>query len=387
MYRIGIFSDTYIPQINGVVTVIRLMEKELTRLGQKLYIFAPSHPQQNNHYSNLVKKAQIAQQVYRFPSFKFIFQKHYRVAIPFMRQASKILPTLDIVHSHTPFSMGLLASWTARKYDLPHIHTYHTFYAEYRHYIPQIIRPPRKMAETYSSYFCNKCHCVIAPSNRIKEELVGYGLEVPIISLPFGIDMERFNSPQKVNQDLSNRLDLDGGKDLLLYVGRLGEEKNIGFLLRAFGKLLSLKSDVRFIIVGDGPMRRELEEQAKRRLGHKVIFTGFIDENLLLDLYRKANIFVFASKTETQGIVILESFASGTPAVCLGEMGVLDLVEDGENGLLVSEDEDEFAKACYKLLVNRDKLKLMGEKAKEKAYSMSSLHSSEKLLQIYEHFV
>lgn len=386
MYKIGLFTDTYTPQINGVVTVIRTMEKELARLGHQVYVFAPSHPEKYGDQNQPVHKDQKRESVFRFPSFKFIFQDEYRVAIPYNRRAFQILSTLDVVHSHTPFSMGLLALRVANKYDLPHIHTYHTFYAEYRHYIPKFLRPSRKIAEAFSSYFCNKCRLVIAPSNQIKRELENYGLQTPVQSLPSGVDMERFNSGHSLDRDPRGILGIDDQEDLLLYVGRLGREKNIDFLLRSFKHLLSFKNKVRLVIAGGGPEKNKLEKKAANQLGDRVIFTGYIEDDLLSGLYRQADLFVFASKTETQGVVIMEAFASKTPVVCIGEMGVLDLVEDGKTGLLVDEDEEKFALACLRLLENRDDLKLIGKKAKQKAYMMSSRRFARKLVKIYDYF-
>lgn len=384
MYKIGIFTDTYTPQINGVVTVIRMMEKELARLGHKAFIFTPSHPDKSNLHPDRSENQPDAENIYRFPSVKFIFQPEYRVAIPYNRKASQLLPSLDVIHSHTPFSMGLLAHRTAAKYDLPHIHTYHTFYAEYRHYIPALFRPPRKLAETFSSYFCNRCHCVIAPSNEIKKELEGYGLETPIVTFPFGVDMERFQAKDEPKLNPANLFKIKKDEKIMLSVGRLGKEKNIDFLLTSFKHLLSYRNDVKLIIAGDGPERHKLKKKAQKDIGDKVIFTGYIEEELLNALYRKADIFVFASKTETQGIVILEAFASGTPVVCIGKMGVLDLMEDNKTGVLVNEDEEEFASACDRLLENRERRELMGKKARAKAFSMSSRHCTKELVKLYE---
>jgi len=369
--KIGIFTDTYLPEINGVVTVIQLMERELGREGHEVYIFAPAHPNQDDDRA----------EVYRFPSFKFIYYEGMRVAIPYNRKALKIIPTMDIIHSHDPFSLGLLALWASRRYQIPHIHTYHTFYAEYRRYLPRPIRPSRKVAERLSRAFCNRCDAIIAPSSQMKRELENYGITSPIYPLPFGVDEEEFFPRTTWNVREALHLPTE---DLLLYVGRLGWEKNIDFLLRAFQRLLSFRSGVRLIIAGDGPQRAVLERYAEELgIAPYVIFTGHLPRERLIDLYRQATLFVFASKTETQGIVLVEAMMAGTPPVALGEMGVLDVVASGERGLLVGEDEEEFARACQRLLEDREEREKLGAAAQRWARSQSARASTERLLEIY----
>jgi glycosyltransferase involved in cell wall biosynthesis len=369
--RIGIFTDTYLPEINGVVTVIRLMERELRKKGHEVYIFAPAHPGQDNART----------EVYRFPSLRFIFYKEMRVAIPYSRKALKIIPTMDIIHSHDPFSIGLLALWASRRYQIPHIHTYHTFYAEYRRYLPRLIRPSRRMAEWLSRAFCNRCDVIIAPSLQMKRELDHYGITSPIHPLLFGVDEEEFS--HKISWNVGEALNLSAG-DLLLYVGRLGWEKNIDFLLRAFQRLLSFRSGARLIIVGDGPHRAALERYAEELgIAPDVIFTGYLPQERLIDLYKQATLFVFASTTETQGLVLQEAMMAGTPPVAVGAMGVLDVVASGERGLLVLRDEEEFARACFYLLEDEGERRRLGAAAQRWARSQSVQTSIRRLLEIY----
>ncbi len=238
------------------------------------------------------------------------------------------------------------------------------------------------MAEFLSRAFCNRCDAIIAPSLPMTRELESYRITKPIYPLPFGVDEEEFF--QEVTWDVREAFHLPT-EDLLLHVGRLGWEKNIDFLLRAFQRLLSLSEDVRLIIAGDGPQRAALERYA-RELGVApyVIFTGYLPREKLIDLYKQAALFVLASKTETQGIVLVEAMMAGTPPVAIGEMGVLDVVASGERGILVEEDEEEFAQACLHLLQDERERQRLEEAARRWACSQSAQASTRRLVEIYE---
>lgn len=370
--RIGIFTDTYFPEVNGVVTVIQMMERELRRVGHEVYIFAPAYPGQGGARA----------EVYRFPSLRFVFYEGMRVAIPYNRTALDVIPTLDLIHSHDPGPIGLLALWASRRYHIPHIHTYHTFYAEYRRYLPMPLRPLRRIVGQLSRAFCNHCDAIIAPSLQMKRELESYGITRPIYPLPFGLDEEEFS--HEINWNVRAALNLLT-EDLLLYVGRLGIEKNLDFLLRAFERLLSYRQDVRLLIAGDGPQHKVLKRYAaKRGIAPYVIFTGCLDRGKLIDLYKQATLFTFASKTETQGIVLVEAMMAGTPVVAIGEMGVLDIVTSGETGILVREVEEEFAQACHRLLQeDGEERQKLGAAARRWACSHSAQASTRRLLEIY----
>jgi len=371
--RIGIFTDTYVPDINGVVTVVRLMERELRKLGHEVIVFAPSHPGAHGTESD----------VFRFRSVRFIFYSGMRVALPYDRRAFQILRTLDIVHSQDPFSVGLVGFWAAVRYQIPHIHTYHTLYTEYRKYLPLPIRPSRRMVEHMSRIFCNRCDAVIAPSKSIEQALLRYGIHVPIYVLPFGVDTEAFLQPEVWN--LRETLGLPHHAAILLHVGRLGWEKNVEFIIRSFQYIVALRSDTWLVLVGDGPHRPVLERLVRElNLVNKVIFLGRIPKEQLIDAYRQATLFVFASKTETQGLVVMEALTAGLPVVALNAMGVRDFILQGKTGLLVEEDEKLFADACLSLLNDPEWRKTMGQTARQWAMARSAQASALQLVAIYE---
>jgi 1,2-diacylglycerol 3-alpha-glucosyltransferase len=335
-----------------------------------VHIFAPTYPGWHRNEPG----------VHRFPSLRFLFYPGMRMALPYNRRAFQIIPSLNVIHSHDPSSLGLLALRASRRHQIPHVHTYHTFYAEYRHYLPRPLRPTRRMVVRISRAFCNLCDGVIAPSLQMKRELESYGIKRPIHPLPFGVDAEEFS--REIEWNVRGELGLPT-EDLLLFAGRLGKEKNLTFLLHAFRRLLSYRNTVRLIIAGDGPQRQTLQRYATE-LGivPYVVFTGLLERKRLIDLYKQA-LFVFASKTETQGLVLVEAMMAGSPVIAVGKMGVLDVVHPGETGILVEENEDEFALACRRLLEDKAEREKMGKAAHQWASSQTAQASTRKLLEIY----
>jgi 1,2-diacylglycerol 3-alpha-glucosyltransferase len=377
--RIGIFSDTYFPQINGVSTVLGLLFRELRERGHRPLLFVPDYP-------GVERGEDEAEGIYRFPSFPFPFHKESRVVIPLSRQAYRRLSELEIIHSHTPFSLGLLALWASRTFALPHIHHYHTLFTEYRYYLPWPIRPSRRMAERISTAFCNRCTAVITPSRPMKAELESYGITRPIYALPFGIDEREFS--QEIDWDVRRALKIPEDEPLLLHSGRLAREKNIEFLLRAFQEMLQARGDLWLVLTGGGPERPALERYvAELGIRDRVIFTGYLPREQLIELYREADLFIFASKTETQGLVLVEAMAAGTPVVALGERGVLEVVQDGVNGLLPPEEEQSYATVVLGLLADRERRERLSQGAREYAHEIGAQHAVEQLLGIYNRFV
>ncbi|MFN4217747.1 MAG: glycosyltransferase family 4 protein [Candidatus Bipolaricaulia bacterium] len=375
--KIGIFTDTFTPQINGVTSVLEELNRVLTRQGHEVFIFAPAYSRAQRNENG---------HIFRFPALTAYFHKDSRVVIPYDRRASAVFPTLEVVYSHTPVSMGLLALRVARRYNLPHVHTYHTLFTEYLHYLPRWIRPTRRMAERISAAFCNRCDAITTPSHAMREELLRYGVARPIYVLPFGVDIEPFERP--VRTDVRAALGLAPDEFFLLYAGRLGIEKNLHFLLRAFRVLLDHWENpqpIRLVLAGGGPHRPLFEEYSKELgLTERVLFTGFIPRDELIDYYRAADLFVFASKTETQGLVLVEAMAAGLPAVAVRAMGVTDIVFDGETGILVPEDENIFAQTVRELLQDPQRREQLRAGATRKAHQMSIQHSVTKLIEIFE---
>ena len=371
--RIGLFSDMYIPEICGPTSVVRGLKEELEQLGHEVYIYAPQYPE---HYEE-------EERVYRFRAQPFLFYKTSQFALPYNREAARTFSHLDIVHSHTPFSLGSVAIFASYHHLLPHLHTFHGYLTGYRHYLPRPIRPPAKVVEGFSALFCNRCTTVLTPSSPMKEELLRYGVHRPIHVLPFGVNLAAFD--QEPVWEPREALHISDTAPLFLCSGRLAQEKNLYFLLRAFAEIHKELPQSILVLTGDGPAREALQDEASRlALEEAVLFTRFLNYDKLIDLYRTADLFLFASKTETQGLVLVEAMAGGTPVVAIGKLGVLDIVKDDVNGIFVSEDTREYARAALALLEDRIRYEKLRAGALETAQVLSTRNCTQRLLEHYE---
>jgi 1,2-diacylglycerol 3-alpha-glucosyltransferase len=372
---IGLFTDTYLPQINGVTTLMPIMERLFREQGHKVYVFAPSYDKP--------RWSRESEHIFRFPAFKFAFHKDSRITLPFHKEARSIFRELDIVHSQTPFSLGVLGIRLSRKYQIPHLHTYHTLFTEYLHYFPKYLRPSPKIVGKVSVAFCDRCDAVTVPSTPMKEELISYGVKVPVHTLPFGLDMNDFAGEPKVN--LREQLNIAEDEKILLCTGRLSHEKNVEFVIESFAKIQAEIPKSKLIIVGDGPARKDFEiSAAELNVAEKVIFTGFVQWQDIIDYYKQADLFVYGSKTETQGIVYMEAMASGLPAIAVGEMGALEAIRDGETGYLVKEDVTAFSDAALKLLGDSELHAEFSKNAMAFAEEMSMQSTLSQLEDIYD---
>jgi len=371
--RIGLFSDAYLPEISGVTTTVSWLKEELERLGHEVYVYAPSYKGHRETDDHIV----------RFPAGRFAFHKASRVALPLSIEASRSFGRLDIVHSHTPFSLGFAAIGAASRHRIPHVHTYHTHLTEDRRYLPRPLRPRARETERFVAAFCNRCTTVTAPSTPIRDELVRYGVTRPIHVFPFGVKLALFQ--QEAVWSPRAALRIPEHAPVYLYVGRLAMEKNLPFLLRAFKRIREADPRAVLVLAGDGPKRADLEALSEEAgLREAVRFAGFLAHPQLVDLYKVSDLFLFSSKTETQGLVLVEAMAGGVPAVAIGALGVLDVVQDGVNGLLAPEDEDEFARAALELMADPQAYARLKDGARATAEALSTHHSTLRLLQIFD---
>lgn len=372
--KIAMFTETYIPQRNGVATSVFLYKKALEERGHKVYV--------------VTTVGDNTEDIFVLKSSQFKYESNHVIPL-----GGRLLPVFDfvrskgveVIHSHAPFALGLRALATQKYLKLPHVHTYHTLLVEYRHYIPKPLTPSKESVAEFSAWFCNMVNRIVAPTENIKQELVRYGVVKPVHVIPTGIDVDSFERPSSF--DVRHRHGISKNTKLLLYVGRLAKEKNVMFLLQVLKNLLIRKHDVHLVLVGDGPERSQLEEEAKRlEIEDKLTFTGALPREHLVNYYQQADLFVFASTTETQGLVVLESLASGTPVVAVAKMGVANVLREGEGALLLEEvDLQKFVDRVESLLSDS---KLYGEmKLKGKMYVKKhwSIHKTvEELEKVYE---
>ncbi len=349
-------TDTYTPQINGVVTSIRSSAEELIRRGHEVYILAPDFNSSQSSEEN----------VFRFPSTGFPIRaiKEFQVSRGYGSIIQKLRQLdIDLIHSHVPGSMGLKAIPISRYLKIPHIHTYHTFWPDYVHYVPLGSRYTKMTAERYSSLFCNRCDGIVAPTKKIQDALIQYGTRSPIRIIPSGIKTGDF-SDSKTN-DLHEKFGIPEGRKILVYAGRIVREKNVPFLLEVMDQIVHKMNSENYhlLLLGDGAVREELEEKAVLKdLSGFISFAGFRPHEEVMEIFHQSDLFVFASVTETQGLVLLEAMASGIPAVVVDALGIGDVMTDGKGGFPVPEDPEVFSRTVLDLMENPD---LYAKKKKE----------------------
>lgn len=361
--KIGFFTDSYRPYISGVVRSIDTFSRELIRRGHEVYIFAPRYPSTGENEVN----------VYRFPSFHTPFYPDFYIGLPVPWPAKKYILqwNLDVIHVHSPFLLGQLGAFFARKLDLPLVFTYHTLYDQYVHYSPIATGLVRKGVLTIARNFCNRCDLVITPTKVIRELIKGYGVTTPVVPIPTGIEPERFQRGDAGY--LRRNFGIPEDELILLFVGRIGKEKNLDYLLEAFSLVLQRSRQVSLVLVGNGPEMENLQERS-RELGiaDKVIFTGFLEPEMVSAAYRSADIFVFPSVTETQGLVLAEAMAAGLPVVAQAAFGSLAMVKDRVTGYLCREGKEKFAELILSLVEDADLRQRMGAAARSRAKRLSA---------------
>jgi 1,2-diacylglycerol 3-alpha-glucosyltransferase len=368
--RIAVFTDAYSPQINGVVTSVTNLVLGLRELGHEVTVVAPKHPQQVPEPG-----------VIRLRSTAYRPQPEQRWAFPpslrKMWQFNKL--DFDLIHTHGAL-MPIMGIGVGRLLSVPVVHTYHTRFRDYIHYAPfyatlaWLITSERWYARTTRTgrrvtrqlkkgldkstqtlfavadvWFCNRCLELITPAAPMALELEEMGVRTPVTVIPNGIDLDRLTAPQA---DPFPGLGVPKGTKRLLTVSRLGKEKSIDGLLERFVLILQTQPDTRLVIVGDGPERQALERYAAQ-LGVEsaVIFTGYVPASQVGGFYQHADVFVFASTSETQGLVALEAAACGCPVVARAEMGIISCVLNDETGFLVHpNDKPGFAEKTLQLL-------------------------------------
>lgn len=360
-YRIAHFTNTYLPFIGGVPLSVDLFRRYLQKRGDKVIVYAPSFDGKTADDGDVRRLPSIRQ--VSGTDFSLPLPFSFKPVIDFGREA------FDAVHVHHPFLLGEMGMRLARDHRLPLVFTYHTQYERYVHYIPLDKNLARKAIIEHAAEFASRCDLVIAPTSDIEKVLRDRGVESAIEVLPTGIEYELYEKADGA----AGRQDLEIPADapLLLTVGRVAEEKNLPYLLTACLKVLERQPDAWMVFVGDGPAEATLKEQAQNagEAGQRVKFAGRRSGEALRDAYAAADVFVFASTSETQGMVVTEAMAAGSPVVALDADGVREVLRDGENGRMLPLDspEQDFADAVSVLLEDEGQRESMREAARATA--------------------
>lgn len=376
--RILFVSECYHPVRNGIVSVIDTLMEQLVRRGHEVMIVAPSHPKVGLEPENVV----------RVPSLPNPFYPDYPAAIPWVRQLPETINAFkpDIVHTHSFMWLSRFALKHSQRRDIPVITTFHTLVTEYLHYapLPKFISEP--FIARWAASFCNKCQVVIIVSPIAEPLLRSFGVTVPIEFIPTGVNAEQFGRGNgfKIRKELG----IPTSASVLLYVGRIAKEKNIAFLLEALSPVLAERGRTYLVLVGDGPEMNAMRAKAENLPGgERMIFVGSRPREEIPDFHAAADIFVFASTTEMQGLAVSEAMMAGLPVVVVGEGGIQHFVKDGEVGFVVLRDKIGFAKAVRNLLDKPHLRMAMAERARTYAMQTFSLSACTDRLEALYHRV
>jgi 1,2-diacylglycerol 3-alpha-glucosyltransferase len=362
--RIGVFTDTYLPAMDGVVKSLLLYNRELERLGHEVHVFAPATTWKGeSHEGN----------VHRFRSIEIPFYEGYRLcAFPSSLDRLATEARLDIVHLHGFASMGLKGLGHARQHKVPAVFTFHTMVDRaFGHYFMPGVRPWiwERLYWAYIRWMLRRCALVLYPTEWTRGDVEGRAdAKFPSALLPSGFDPEVNHPPSSP----------PSGRQLVLYVGRVAHEKGLDLALRSVAALAK-EERPRFVIVGKGPAREELAGLALG-LGVEAEFTGFVPEAELAEWYRRASLLLMPSEFETQGLVAVEAMASGTPVVARRHGAFASLIKEGENGAFF-DTPAEGAEAVRKVLASRERFS-RGAMEASSEYDIRTL--ARRLVSIYE---
>jgi 1,2-diacylglycerol 3-alpha-glucosyltransferase len=370
--RLAYFTDTYHPQVNGLVTSIDSNREELSKLGHEVLVFGPNMPGQ-----------QPAKGVYRLGGIIYYPQPEYTFVLPYGKGFSlRHFETFkaDLIHCHGVWGAWIAALLTARRKKLPIVLTYHTFFELYLHYFPLPKGILFWLNEVFTRSICNACDLVIAPTQIIKKALIRYGATGRIEVLPTGLTTDVF----KRSGAKKSKYGVPAKALMLSSVGRLGAEKNFEVLFRAVAKAKPRLGNFRLVVAGDGPEREPYKKLvAELGLKDQVVFLGYVSRGEVLDLVEASDLFVFASVTETQGMVILEAMGRGTPVVAANALGPSEMLASGKGGWLAKPDDaDDFA-AKILLALRPGALKKKSKEALAFAKTYAADKINKKLASLY----
>ena len=386
--RIGLFTDTYPPFINGVSTSVYMLKKALERKGHQVFVVTLNS-------ESFKYKFDEDNTVIRIPGLP-IGIYDYRVSSIYPIRAMNIIRKWksDVIHSHTEFSVGTFARFISRQYNIPLVHTYHTLYEDYVYYITKgyFDKPSKKIVEYLTQFYCDKtANELIVPTKKIydlfKEK---YNVDKNIYVIPTGIEIDRFyeeNVDKKKVEDIRNSLKIDKKAFNIVFVGRLAKEKNVDLLLSAQRKINDKDKNINLIIIGDGPDMEEYKETAKRlKIDKNVFFTGKVPWEEIPAYYRVGNVFATASTSETQGLTVIEAMAASIAPICIDDESFRNTVIDGLNGRIF-KDEDEYVDIVLELSKNKKELSNLQKQARLNAEIHSSKYYGESVLDVYKHAI
>ncbi len=374
--RIGMMADVYKPHVSGITNYISLNKRYLEKAGHEVFVFTFGDIDYPDEETNII----------RSPGLPLV-DTGYSLNFRYRRSAKALLQTMDIVHVHHPFVSGRLALNYCRPLNIPVVFTNHTRYDLYAQaYMP--ILPEEISATFLQSYlppFCTAVDMVVSPSPGMVDILRKIGVTCPIEVVPNGVELDRF---QQLCENCRLEFGFDSHDILLIYSGRLGPEKNVDFLIRAFAGVAETVDNVHLLIVGGGPEEETLKKLAlETGSSDQVHFFGMVPYEQVPQFLAMSDIFVTASVTEVHPLSVVEAMATGLPALGVRSVGVGDTIEDGRTGFLASQNQAAFAAKLTRLCLDRSLRQKLGQAAREASDKYSIEHTMETMLGFYEQLV
>lgn len=376
MIRVLMVSDVYFPRVNGVSTSMETFRRALARQGVEVRLVVPRYDDEADE-PGIIRVA--GRRLPNDPEDRLLpWGEMHRT----VRAAAS---GCDLIHVQTPFIAHYAGVAAARHHGLPALVTYHTLFEEYlQHYVPLLPAAwLRGLARSFSRRQCNVVDTVVVPSSAMADRLTRYGVATPLAILPTGIPLARFARGNGAAFRASHGIPPE--RPLALFVGRVAHEKNIGFLLDAFARAHQRCPEALLLVTGEGPAMESLRQQATRLgLADSVRFLGYLDRaSALPDCYAAADLFVFASRTETQGLVLLEALAAGTPVVALSAMGTADILAHAPGCIAPPDDPQAFGEVVGKLLADPAACLELAGQARNTAALWSDEAMAGRLAQLY----
>ena len=377
--QIANFTNTYLPVINGVARSVSAYRKALTELCHNVFVFTMDAEGYQDEEPF----------IFRYPTLKLSYPVKFPAVIPISPFADNLLPylKLDVIHTHHPFLLGQTAASKAKELSLPLVFTFHTQYREYSHYVPlpqDVFQDFIKDAiENWLGEFMQKCQHIIVPTHSMRHILADtYGLEERVTVIPTGIDLRRFAN---ANGEAVRAEQTWGEDTVLISAGRLAQEKNWETLLKAGALAMRTHPELRIVILGDGPQREDLQAFAQEAgIAERVTFLGEVPFEEVPAYLKAADLFGFASVTETQGLVTVEAMAAGLPVAAVDAVGTRDAVEDEKQGWLTENDSQALAEAILRLLENPDARQAFSQAALERAQTFDIQILAKHMLGVYQ---
>jgi glycosyltransferase involved in cell wall biosynthesis len=370
-------TNTYLPHVGGVARSVDGFSRALRALGMKVMIVAPEFPGMPEAETDVV----------RVPAIQRFNGSDFSVRLPVPGLLTEPLDRFqpDLIHAHHPFLLGDTAVREASARGLPLVFTHHTLYEEYTHYVSAESEAIKRFVVDLSTGYANLCDHVIAPSQSVAALLLQRGVTAPMTVIPTGVELAKF--AKRSGRRFRKARGIPADAFVAGHIGRLAPEKNLMFLTRAVARFLQARPRAWFLVAGAGP----LEEPMKAHFGEagvldRVRFAGILQGRDLADAYDAMDVFAFASKSETQGMVMAEAMAAGAPVIALDASGVREVVRDGVNGRKLSvEDQDAFSAAlAWAADLPKDAMRAMSRQALRTARGLSSEASAAKLASVYQ---